>query len=88
MTDGLEQYHKLARELDGIINANCFAHARRHFANAIKAMGKNNAKAMESSVAYKALLRIGTIYKLEGALKTPFAGKTPRRKTIFHQAIG
>lgn len=70
MTDGLEQYHKLARELDGIVNANCFAHARRHFANAIKVMGKNNAKAIESSVAYKALLRIGTIYKLEGALKT------------------
>lgn len=69
MTDGLEQYHKLARESEGIINANCLAHARRHFANAIKAMGKNNAKAIESSVAYKALLRIGTIYKLEGALK-------------------
>ena len=70
MTDGLEQYHKLARKSEGIINANCLAHARRHFANAIKAMGKNNAKAIESSVAYKALLRIGTIYKLEGALKT------------------
>ena len=70
MTDGLEQYHKLARELGGIINANCLAHARRHFANAIKAMGKNNAKAIESSIAYKALLRIGTIYKLEENLKT------------------
>ena len=70
MTDGLEQYHKLARELGGIINANCLAHARRHFANAIKAMGKNNAKAVESSIAYKALLRIGTIYKLEETLKT------------------
>ena len=51
MTDGLEQYHKLAREQEGIINANCFAHARRHFANAIKAMGKGNKKAVESSVA-------------------------------------
>lgn len=70
MTDGLEQYHKLAREQDGIINANCFAHARRHFANAIKAMGKGNKKAIESSVAYKALVRIGAIYKLEEGLKT------------------
>lgn len=34
MTDGLEQYHKLARETEGIINANCLTHARRHFANA------------------------------------------------------
>ncbi len=70
MTDGLEQYHKLAREQEGLTNANCFAHARRHFANAIKAMGKGNADAVKSSVAYKALIRIGAIYDLEGALKT------------------
>lgn len=69
MTDGLEQYHKLAREQEGLTNANCLAHARRHFANAIKAMGKGNADAIKSSVAYKALARIGNIYKLEGALK-------------------
>ena len=69
MTDGLEQYHKLDREQAGLINANCFAHARRHFANAIKAMGKGNQGAIKSSVAYKALIRIGAIYDLEGALK-------------------
>lgn len=69
MTDGLEQYHKLAREQEGIANANCFAHARRHFANAIKAMGKGNAGAVKSSAAYKALVRIGAIYDLENALK-------------------
>ena len=69
MTDGLEQYHKLERDLDGVINANCMAHARRHFANAIKALGKGNQKAVRSSIAYKALIRIGAIYDLEGALK-------------------
>ena len=69
MTDGLEQYHKLERDLTGVKNANCMAHARRHFANAIKAIGKSNPKAVESSVAYKALVRIGAIYDLEGALK-------------------
>lgn len=69
MTDGLEQYHKLARESKGITNANCLAHARRHFTNAIKAIGKGNQEAVKSSVAYKALMRIATIYKLEGALK-------------------
>ena len=69
MTDGLEQYHKLAREQEGLINANCLAHARRHFANAIKAMGRGNAEAVKASVAYKALIRIGAIYDLEGTLK-------------------
>ena len=33
-------------------------------------MGKGNKKAIESSVAYKALVRIGAIYKLEEGLKT------------------
>lgn len=69
MTDGLEQYHKLAREQEGVINANCMAHARRHFANAIKAMGKGNVKAVQSSIAYKALVRIGAIYDLEKTLR-------------------
>ena len=27
-TDGLEQYHKLERDLEGMTNANCMAHAR------------------------------------------------------------
>ena len=69
MTDGLSQYHKLAKELDGITNANCLTHARRHFANAIKAAGKGNPEAIKASIAYKALIRIGAIYDLEGVLK-------------------
>ncbi len=69
VTDGLEQYHKLERDLAGVKNANCMAHARRHFTNAIKAIGKSNPEAVEASVAYKALVRIGAIYDLEGALK-------------------
>ena len=69
MTDGLAQYHKIARELVGVTNANCFTHARRDYADAIKAIGKGNEEAIKSSIAYKALTRIGAIYKLEGALK-------------------
>ena len=69
VTDGLSQYHKIARELEGLENANCWAHARRDFADALKAIGKGNQKAIKSSIAYKALLLIGTIYELENALK-------------------
>lgn len=84
MTDGLEQYHKLSREKEGLINANCFAHARRHFVNAIKAMGKGNEEAVKASVAYKALVWIGAIYDLEGALKglTPEARLEERQSSI------
>ena len=69
VTDGLEQYHKLARETEGIENANCMAHARRHFANAVKAMGKKNGAAVRSSIAYQALVHIGAFYDLEKGLK-------------------
>ena len=62
--DGLEQYLKLERDQEGIKNANCMAHARRHFANAIKAIGKSNPEAIQSSIAHKALVRIGAVYDL------------------------
>jgi len=69
VTDGLEQYHKIARELEGLTNANCWAHARRDYADAIKAIGKGNEKLIRQSIAYQALVRIGAIYDLEGSLK-------------------
>ena len=69
VTDGLEQYYKVGRELDGVINTNCRVHAHRDYADAIKAMGKSNPEAVKQSTAYQALARIGTMYKLEGTLK-------------------
>lgn len=68
-TDGLEQYHKLSRELNGLTNANCWAHARRSFSDAIKALGKTNQQSVRKSIAYQALVRIGAIYDLENSLK-------------------
>ena len=68
VTDSLGQYHKIEVLLPGLTNANCWAHARRDFADAIKAIGKGNEKAIRTSVAYQALARIKTIYKLEGTL--------------------
>lgn len=82
MTDGLAQYHKLDRELDEVTNANCLAHARRHFANALKAIGKGNQQAILSSIAYKALVRIGAIYDLENGLK----GLTPEERLKERQS--
>lgn len=69
VTDGLEQYHKTARETEGLVNANCWTHARRDYVNAIKAMNKDNPDAIKRSTAYQALARIGAIYKLEEGLK-------------------
>ena len=69
VTDSLSQYHLLEKKLEGLKNANCWAHARRDFADAVKAMEKKDTNAVRRSVAYQALSRIGQIYKLDEALK-------------------
>lgn len=69
VTDGLSQYHLIEKKLPGLTNANCWAHARRDYADAIKIADKSNPDAVRRSVAYQALSRISQIYKLEGALK-------------------
>ena len=69
VTDGLQQYHLIEQLLDGLTNANCWAHARRLYADAIKAIGKSNREAIKTSVAYQALMRIAAIYKLDNTLK-------------------
>lgn len=69
VTDGLSQYHLIEKKLPGLTNANCWAHARRDYADAIKIADKSNPDAVRRSVAYQALSRISQIYKLEGVLK-------------------
>ena len=69
VTDSLQQYHILERELPGLTSANCWAHARRDYSDALKAIGSKNQEAIKKSVAYQALVRIAAIYKLEGEYK-------------------
>lgn len=69
VTDGLKQYHLLEDKLPGIINANCWAHARRDFSDAVKAMEKKNTDAVRRSIAYQALQKIGEFYTMDTALK-------------------
>ncbi len=69
MTDALAQYHLVDKKLGGITNANCWAHARRDFSDAIKIASNKKSASIKQSVAYQALLRIGMLYKLDGGLK-------------------
>lgn len=69
VTDGLQQYHLVERKLDGLINANCWAHARRSFSDAVKAAEKGDVKAVKNSVAYKALKKIAEFYNADTELK-------------------
>lgn len=69
VTDGLKQYHLVEDKLEGLVNANCWAHARRDYTDSIKAADKADPNAVKRSIAYQALSRISLIYKLEGTLK-------------------
>ena len=75
VTDGLSQYHLIEKKLPGLTNANCWAHVRRDYADAIKIADKADPDAVRRSVAYQALSRISQIYKLEGALQELSAGE-------------
>lgn len=87
VTDGLSQYHLVERKATDIKNANCWAHARRSFSDAVKAASKDlkdNPEIAKQTVAYQALLRISSIYKLEGTFKdlSPEERLKERQKNI------
>ena len=69
VTDSLEQYHLLDRKLPDVTNANCWAHARRAFADVVKAADKKDPQAVKSSVAYRALQKIAEFYSIDTGLK-------------------
>lgn len=69
VTDGLQQYHLLDKKLPDVTNANCWAHARRDFADAIKAADKKHPHSVKESVSYQALEKIALIYHIDESFK-------------------
>ena len=62
----------LGRQRDDIRIAHCWAHARRDFADAVKAMKQNGGpgkQRIKKTIAYQALERISTLYALENEWK-------------------
>jgi hypothetical protein len=65
VTDSLQQYHLVEQKLPCVTNANCWAHARRDLADAVKAADKRNPDAVRQSVAYQALEKIAAFYNAD-----------------------
>jgi transposase len=65
ISDGYQSYHKIAKEDENIKVAGCWSHARRPFAQLVKATGEKNAK---GTVAYDILLQIRQIYKMDNSI--------------------
>lgn len=69
VTDSLQQYHLVDKKLPDVTNANCWAHARRDFADAVKAADKKDPSSVRQSVAYQALQKIAGFYNADTELK-------------------
>lgn len=69
VTDSLKQYHLVDKKLPDVTNANCWVHARRAFADAVKAMDKKDPQMVRQSVAYQALQKIAEFYNADTELK-------------------
>ena len=69
VTDSLQQYHLVDKKLPEVTNANCWAHARRDFADAVKAADKKEPQAVRQLVAYQALQKIAEFYNADTELK-------------------
>ncbi|VDN49146.1 transposase [Petrocella atlantisensis] len=83
VSDGYESYHKLEREKEGIIVAGCYAHARRRFVNAIKAMRKTSSRdEIKETLAYKALKQMAAIYTIDKSLKELSAEERLERRNL------
>ena len=81
VTDGLNQHHMLEGLIPGLTSANCWAHARRDFSDAMKAGRGRAPDDPRSTIAYEALVRIASIYKTEEGLKSlPSKERLERRK--------
>ncbi|WP_306768428.1 IS66 family transposase [Agathobacter rectalis] len=69
VTDSLQQYHLVDKKLADVTNANCWAHARRDFADAVKAADKKDPSSVRQSAAYQALQKIAEFYNADTELK-------------------
>lgn len=83
VTDSLQQYHLVEKKLPNVTNANCWAHARRDYSDAIKAADKSNPKAIKNSIAYQALERIAKFYEEDNKLKGLPAQERLHKRQLF-----
>ena len=68
-SDAFSGYKALDKEKPEIQAAFCWAHARRDYADALKALKDEDKKYASGTIAHKALVQIAAIYKAEEANK-------------------
>ena len=69
LSDGYQAYEKYAAEVNGLVHAQCWSHARRYFVKA---------ENIEPALAGRALDLIGRLYEEEAELKRPAVADAKR----------
>lgn len=84
MSDAFSGYKSLDKNDENIQSAFCWAHARREYADALKALKDGDKSYAHETVAHKALVQIAAIYKADEALKdiTPEERYSRRQKEV------
>lgn len=85
--DGFSGYRKMNRLVDEVSVACCWAHARRDFADAVKAYGEKKT-GVQDTLAYRALEKIARIYLLDEKFKKlPPEERKKRRQTTVKPRV-
>ncbi len=84
VTDAYSVYDSMDRKNPDIVFAGCWAHGRRRFAEAIKAIPKEKRETAKDTIAYQALKQIAAIYHLDNELSdlSPEQRKQERQLTV------
>ena len=85
--DGFSGYRKMGRLVEDVSIACCWAHARRDFADAVKAYGEKQ-PGVQDILAYRALEKIARIYLLDEKFKKlPPEERKKRRQTTVKPRV-
>ena len=80
VTDGYQVYHTLEEEREDLTIAGCWAHARRRFDEAIRALPKARRK---DTLAYLALKQIQAIYNEENKLADEYVEERLQQRQLI-----
>lgn len=87
VTDAHSAYGKLDREYEELSFSACWAHARRRFSEALKALPKAKKSAAAETVAHQALTRIAAIYHLDNELSDLAPDERKQKRRIMIQPL-
>lgn len=87
VTDSHSAYGKLDRECENLSFTACWAHARRRYSDALKALPKGKKDAAKGTVAYEALTRIAAIYHLDNELSELEPKERQRKRKLMLEPL-